>query len=413
MSHSSDINQLLYTWNPPESGDLRSVEIEDDSLRDGLQGAFVRKPTVEEKIELFELSDAVGCQHAIVGFPASSQREYDDSRQIIEAMQTRGLRQMPWMLSRALISDLDPILALKKESGISVGAAFFMGTSPLRRAVENWDWNQVLRNVATAIAYCVEQGLPFSLSIEDASRTPPEELRELIRLGAEANGYSISICDTVGESTPDGATNLVRFTCEEIAKSGATTKVLWHGHNDRGLAVANSIAAVGAGARIIGGSFLGIGERTGNASLEQVILYLYQNGAVDWNIDKLVGYCEKLGEYTNTPIPASMPLVGSQAFATCTGTHSAAVLKARAISVEYEDYIFSAVPASKLGLPQNIMIGPTSGLANARYILERLDLPSSEEAANALLQQAKTENGWMQHKDIRGWAKANLNEEKA
>lgn len=411
MSQDSNINKLLYTWNPPASGDLRAVEIEDDSLRDGLQGAFVRKPTIEEKIELFELSNAVGCQHAVVGFPASSEREYDDSRRLVDAMQTRGMRQTPWMLSRALVSDLDPILALKKECGATVGAAFFMGTSPLRRAVESWDWDQVLRNVATAVGYCVEQDLPFSLSIEDASRTPPAELQELIRLGAEANGYSIAICDTVGESTPAGAAELVRFTREEIAKYGAKTKVLWHGHNDRGLAVANSIAAVEAGAGIIGGSFLGIGERTGNASLEQVILYLYQNGAEDWKIDNLVAYCEKLSEYTETPIPASMPLVGSQAFATCTGTHSAAVLKARAISVEHEDYIFSAVPASKLGLPQNIMIGPTSGLANARYILERLELPSNDDAASALLRHAKTKNGWMQHKDIQSWAAENLEKE--
>ncbi len=411
MTQKADVNQLLYSWNPPAKSGLENVEIEDDTLRDGLQGAFVRKPTVDEKIELFTLSSAIGCQHAVVGFPASSPQEMADSRRIVQAIQERGLKQQPWMLSRALVSDLEPIIALQRESDIPIGAAFFMGTSPLRRVVEKWDWDQVLRNVETAVAYCVENGVPFSLSIEDASRTPPEELRQLIQIGAKANGFSISICDTVGESTPDGAAQLVRFTREEIAKENADTRVLWHGHNDRGMAVANSAAAAEAGARIIGGSFLGIGERTGNAALEQVILYLYQNGATQWRIDHLVNYCEKLSEYTNTPISNEMPLIGSQAFATCTGTHSAAVLKARAISVDYEDYIFSAVPASKLGLPQNIMIGPTSGLANARHVLQRLELPSDDQAASALLEHAKGKNSWVQHNEIKQWAEAHLRKE--
>lgn len=397
------IHELLSSWNPAPARSLESVEIEDDTLRDGLQGAFVRKPTIGEKLELFSLSSAIGCQHAVIGFPASSVDELADCSAIISAIEAGRLKLMPWLLSRALVSDLVAIVTLQKETSVRLGAAFFMGTSPIRRAIENWDLEHVKASMAEAVAFAAQNDIPFSLSIEDASRTPKDELRELIALGADNNAYSIAICDTVGESTPAGAARLVGFTKNIIEAAGATTKILWHGHNDRGLAVANSLAAAEAGADIIGGSFMGIGERTGNAALEQIILYLYQSGVQSWQVDKLMPYCQMLAGYTETLIAAGAPLIGKQAFATCTGTHSAAILKARAVSLDHEDYVFSSVPASRLGVPQNVMLGPTSGLSNAKYVLSQTGLLNDEDTAAALLAHAKGQKHWLTHEDVIAW----------
>jgi 2-isopropylmalate synthase len=207
----------------------------------------------------------------------------------------------------------------------------------------------------------------------------------------------------VGESTPQGVRNLVEFVKSATKRRGSDLKVLWHGHNDRGLALANSIAAIEAGADIIGGAFLGIGERTGNTALEQVIMYLHQNNVGAFDVKSLIPYARKLAAATEFPVPVNAPLVGPQAFATCTGTHSAAVLKAAEIGMDFEDYVFSSIPASELGSMQDIGVGPASGMTNARYVLEKGRMASSEETAAELLAFAKTQQRLLHSDEIVAW----------
>jgi len=246
--------------------------------------------------------------------------------------------------------------------------------------------------------------VPFSFSVEDATRTPPKDLEKIVEIICQSDAISIDICDTAGASTPDGAFRIVTFVKNLIEKSGRNMRVSWHGHNDRGLSVANSIFAAKAGATGISGSFLGIGERTGNTPLEQVAMYLHQMGSNLYQVDKIIPYCELLAKYTNTQIRPEAPIIGSQAFATCTGTHAAAVLKARKLGIEFEDYIFSGVPASILGREQEIMIGPTSGMATSYHVLEKLGLSPSEEEARALLTFAKTRNQYLVSSEIKQFA---------
>lgn len=397
MTNAQD---LLYTWNDVDSDSIKSVEIEDDTLRDGLQGAFVKKPTIEQKIELLLLAAEIGVQGAVLGFPASSPQELSECRRLVRAIEDSGLKLTPRFLGRARVSDLEPIVALHEEASIDVSADFYIGTSPMRRFIENWELKELIAKIEEAGAFIRRASAPFTVAIEDATRTPPDDLREVVKTIVNAGAYAVCVGDTVGDSTPDGAARIVEFIREVIDTTGTDAKILWHGHNDRGLALANSLAAAHAGADIIGGSFLGIGERAGNTSLEQVILYLYQHGVSGYRIDPLVEYCRKLAEYTDTPIPDHHPLVGAQSFATCTGTHSAAILKARGHSIEHEDYVFSSVPASQLGRPQEILIGPTSGQANARYMLERLNLSTSEADIQRLLGYAKTKARYLKTEEI-------------
>ncbi|MFI9422205.1 LeuA family protein [Streptomyces achromogenes] len=400
----SNIGDILFTWNERLPAGT-SVEIEDDTLRDGLQASFIRKPTVEEKAELFRMSAGIGARHAVVGFPASSPAEFSDSRRLLSVIRDDGLPLMPWFLGRAVREDLEPMLRLRDHFGADVGAAFFIGTSPIRRHVEKWDMAQIMERITGTMEYLEKVGLPFSFSVEDASRTPPDELRDMVELAVRYSAYSIAVCDTVGESTPAGVHRLVGFVKSLIKDRGSHVKILWHGHNDRGLGLANSIAAVEAGADIVGGAFLGIGERSGNTALEQVIMYLYQNGVGNFDVKNLIPYLKKLSAATEFPIPVNMPLVGQQAFATCTGTHAAAVLKAAEIGTDFEDYVFSSIPASELGAVQDIGVGPTSGMANATYVLRKGNMDSSEGTAEALLAHAKTQHRLMYEDEIVAWYK--------
>lgn len=392
---------LLHSWNPPVStAVVDRVQLEDDSLRDGLQGAFTRRPSVPRRIELLEHAHRVGVSAVMIGFPASSPTELDDCRAMIAAIEDRELSLVPRFLARALVADLEPIAALHRESRRGVQADFFIAASAIRRSVEGWSLPDVLEKLERAAAFVASTATPFGVSIEDATRTPAEDLRVVVAAALRHGPRMLTICDTAGDATPEGAARIVSFVGELVRAAGADAQIWWHGHNDRGLALANAIAAAGAGAHTISGTFLGIGERTGNTPLEQVILYLHRHGATRFRLDALKAYCDKLAEYTETPIPPNTPIVGSQAFATCTGTHAAAILKARAIGVEHEDFVFSSVPASALGRAQDILIGPASGLASARYVLETLGLDASAERGRELLEYAKTKDGWLRPDEI-------------
>ncbi len=236
--------------------------------------------------------------------------------------------------------------------------------------------------------------------MEDSSRTSPDDLGKVIAAAAEAGAEYMTVCDTVGDITPDGARRLVRFVLDQIFKTGKAISITWHEHNDRGLGLVNALAAAEEGASVISGAFLGLGERCGNTPLEQAMMYLYQKGSSRFRLSGIPAYCEKLAEFVEIPIPKNAPLVGDQAFATCTGTHAAAILKARALGTDFEDFIFSAVPASKLGRSQELMIGPLSGLANAKYMLEMICVEPTADNASKLLDAAKRQNRWLEMKEI-------------
>lgn len=398
-----DASEVLFTWNEERLGQGTVVEIEDDTLRDGLQASFIKKPSVAEKAELIRLSAGIGARHAVLGFPASSPAEFADSQRLLSAIRDDDLPLMPWFLGRAVREDVEPLLRLRDHFGGDVGAAFFIGTSPMRRHVEQWDFDAIVQRISDTMDYLERARLPFSFSLEDASRTPPGEVELMVDLAIQHSGYSIAICDTVGESTPHGVRNLVGFVKDVVTRHRSDLKILWHGHNDRGLALANSIAAIEAGADIIGGAYLGIGERTGNTALEQVIMYLHQNKVGSFDIKGLIPYARKLAAATEFPVPVNAPLIGPQAFATCTGTHSAAVLKAAEIGQDFEDYVFSSIPASELGAMQDIGVGPTSGMANARYVLAKGNMTSSDSVAAELLAFAKTQHRLLPQDEIVAW----------
>jgi 2-isopropylmalate synthase len=214
------------------------------------------------------------------------------------------------------------------------------------------------------------------------------------------------ICDTAGHATPMGAFALVRFVLDEVVKpSGENIRVDWHGHCDRGLAVANSIAALTAGAECVHACALGIGERVGNTQMDQVLVNLKLMGVSPWaeqDLTKLKEYCQAVSKATGVPIPANYPVVGEDAFRTATGVHASAVIKAyKKKDTELANAVYSGVPSQMFGLEQVIDVGPMSGKSNVLFWLERHGLPVTDDVVERVYNRAKASDHTLSEAEIR------------
>jgi len=217
-------------------------------------------------------------------------------------------------------------------------------------------------------------------------------LKELYGRAIEWGAKRLCIADTVGHATPEGTRALVRFVIEEIVEpSGEEVGVDWHGHRDRGLGLANTIAAIEAGATRVHGTALGIGERSGNTEIDLLLINLKLLGVHDADLTVLPEYCELVAEACRIPLVHSYPVIGHDAFRTGTGVHAAAIVKAHAKGDAWlADRIYSSVPASMVGRRQLIEIGPMSGLSNVKYWLrENGHDPDDDELCDCIFQAAK------------------------
>jgi 2-isopropylmalate synthase len=166
----------------------------------------------------------------------------------------------------------------------------------------------------------------------------------------------------------------------------------WHGHNDRGLGVVNSIFAIEYGADRIHGTALGIGERVGNPAMELILLNLQLLGRLgpERDLTKLVEYCETLARAVGWTIPVNYPLVGKDAFRTTTGVHAAAIVKALERGDAWlADRVYSGVPAGMFGRSQEIGIGFMSGASNVQHWLRGHGIDPTEDLVAAILGAAK------------------------
>jgi 2-isopropylmalate synthase len=240
---------------------------------------------------------------------------------------------------------------------------------------------------------------------EDTTRCDPETVKRLYSTAINCGARSIVICDTAGHATPMGTFALVRFVKEEVLKpSGADVRIDWHGHCDRGLAIANSLAALAAGAVCVHGTALGIGERVGNTQMDLMIVNLKLMGIAPWasqDVSKLKEYCRAVSEATGVPIPVNYPVLGEDAFRTATGVHAAALIKAfKKNDVELADAVYSGVPSHLFGLEQVIDIGPMSGKSNVVFWLERHGLPAEERSVERVYRKAKASDHTLTEEEI-------------
>ena len=396
--------ELIYDW--AESGPRRAewpghVMLDDETLRDGLQSPSVIDPPLETKVELLHLMDRLGIETADVGLPGAGPRQLEAVTRLCREIADEGLAIRPNCAARTMMVDIQPIAEVSQKTGVPIEACVFIGSSPIRQYAEEWDVEHILRHTREAVEFAVGEGLPVMYVTEDTVRSSPEHLKILLSAAADAGAQRFCLCDTVGAAVPEGVMNLVAWVKGLVEELGLDIGIDWHGHRDRGLDVANTLAAVQAGATRVHGTALGIGERVGNTPMEQLLVNLKLLGLRDDDLTCLPEYVDLAGSATGVPINVNTPIIGRDAFRTATGVHAAAVIKAeRKGDAWLADRVYSGVPASWIGRNQEIEIGPMSGGSNVTYYLRSRELAASPEVVQAVLNAAKKSSRLLEEDEI-------------
>ena len=404
-----NISELIYDWNAIHPKSLRPaghVLLNDETLRDGLQSPSVRDPSVQDKITILHLMEALGIHSVNLGLPGAGPRAVEHVTALAREIIGNRMKIRANCAARTHENDIRPIAKIVEKTGFPIEAATFIGSSPIRRYTEGWTEDFLLETTEKAVKFAVSLGLDCMYVTEDTTRCDPEMVKKLYSTAIRCGARAIAICDTAGHATPMGAFALVRFVIDEVVKpQGDKVRVDWHGHCDRGLAVANSMAALVAGAECVHASALGIGERVGNTQMDQMLVNLKLMGISPWaeqELTRLKDYCLAVSRATGIPIPPNYPVVGEDAFRTATGVHAAAVVKAyRKNDVELADAVYSGVPSHVFGLEQIIDIGPMSGRSNVHFWLERRGIPATEEIVERIYVRAKASDHTLTDAEIR------------
>ena len=385
------MHPLIHDWNrAPDATRQTAVLLDDETLRDGLQSPSVRSPSIEEKLRILHLIDRLGIDTADIGLPGAGPHVVADVERLAVEIRDQRLKVEANCAARTVIADIRPIAEISQRVGIPIECCAFIGSSPLRQYAEGWTLDQLLRLSEEAISFAVKENLPVMYVTEDTTRASPGNLRALYACAIRAGARRVCIADTVGHATPAGAAAVVRFVKQIVEDCGGGVGIDWHGHRDRDLAVANTLAALDAGATRLHGAAIGIGERVGNTPMDTLLLNLVLMGHIERDLSALGEYCEAVSTATGVPIPPNYPAVGRDAFRTATGVHAAAVIKAfRKNDQALIDAVYSGVPASLLNREQQIDVGPMSGKSNVIFWLERHGYTATDELVDRIFTKAK------------------------
>ncbi|HUO33483.1 MAG TPA: LeuA family protein [Candidatus Acidoferrum sp.] len=403
--------KLIHDWNTYAGAEIpsgRRVMLNDETLRDGLQSPSVHDPSIGEKIEILHLMESLGIDAVNIGLPGAGPRAYADTEALAREIASGRMRIRPNCAARTVKKDIQPIIEISEKIGMPIEAATFLGSSPLRRLVEDWTVEHLQKTTEEAVTFAVDAGLPVMYVTEDTIRTDPATVITLYSTAIRAGARAAVLCDTVGHATPRGAFNLVKFVADEVVKpSGEEIRVDWHGHNDRGLAVANSIGAIMGGADQVHAAALSLGERVGNTPMELMLVNLKLYGLIEQDLSNLKKYSDTVARATHTKIPPNYPVVGRDAFRTATGVHAAAIAKAyKKNDPTLANAIYSGVPSHLFGLEQVIEVGPLSGKSNVIFWLERHRIEPAEEIVERIFAAAKKSERVMTDEEIQALADA-------
>lgn len=402
-------DELIYDWNRAagtfDYTTRRHVELDDETLRDGLQSPSVLDPSIEAKIEILHLMDELGIDTADIGLPGAGPRAVADVRALALEIARNKLRVGANCAARTVRADVEPIARVSQEAGIPIEACTFIGSSAIRQYAEDWTLDKMLRATEDAVTFAVSEGLPVMYVTEDTTRARPEVLKQLYTLAIGCGASRVCLADTVGHATPEGVHKLVQFIRDDVIKpTGKDVKIDWHGHRDRGYGLANTMAAIEAGADRVHGTALGIGERVGNTEMDLLLVNLRLLGMRENDLTALPRYCEAVSNATGVPIPNQYPVFGSDAFRTGTGVHAAAIIKAQNKGDAWlADLVYSGVPASYFGRRQEIEISHVSGMSNVKYWLREHGYNADdEELCRQVFELAKKTDHTLTEDEIRG-----------
>jgi len=345
------------------------VIIDDTTLRDGEQTPGVSF-TLNERIEIAKRLDKIGVQEIEAGIPVMGKTESKMFEKIVGL--DLNARIIAW--NRALIGDV--------KASIDAGAKSIEISLPISdiqikgKINKTRDW--IINQLKSVLDYAYSKGLYVSVGGEDASRADIEFLIEYVKTIKNHGGKRFRFCDTVGVLDPFKTYEIVRKI-----KESADIDIEVHTHNDFGMATANALAAIKAGATHVNTTVIGLGERAGNAPLEEVIMasrhvYDHKN---DFDTKKLRALAEFVAKASGRKIEPQRPVIGDFMFTHESGIHTDGVMKS---PKNYEPF-----DPSELGMKRNLVFGNQSGSSVLKYILEKEGIFLENWQLSGLLREAK------------------------
>ncbi|GFP31921.1 2-isopropylmalate synthase [Candidatus Hakubella thermalkaliphila] len=347
----------------------QDIKIDDTTLRDGEQTAGVVFANNEKK-RIARLLDEIGVHQIEVGIPAMG----GDEKKTISDIVKMDLRSNILAWNRAATSDIQHSLDCGVDAvAISISASDIHIEHKLRK-----DRQWVLESIKRSVDFAKEHNLYVSVNAEDASRADLEFLEEFALVAKEHGADRLRFCDTLGILDPFRTYQIVRYLKEQV-----DLDIEMHTHNDFGMATANALAGAKAGASYINTTVVGLGERAGNAALEEVVMAMKHIGRLDLGIktEKLRELSEYVAQASGRTIPVWKAIVGVNVFAHESGIHADGVLKN---PLNYE-----AFSPEEVGLQRQLVIGKHSGKASILAKFREYGIELSEEEAETILRHVR------------------------
>lgn len=400
----------IYNWSrhdgpiQPVCLPKKSVEIDDETLRDGLQGTQLDShPTTSQRQTYLLLANKF-VDHADIGFPGGEGDHKEQIAELIKFSLDKGLDLSLSCAARAAVeSDIKPIIDLSHQSGgYPLEADIFLDVSEYRAALEGWDRKEKLSALAGNIKRLKKHNLPVMFVPERATSTPPEELLEACKIACDLGVDRICIADTQGIAASRGITNIFRWSLEELGSQYPNVKWDGHFHNDRGLGLANCITAVDEGVDRVHATSFCIGERSGNVDLAILLLNLNMAGFREDDLTGLRKFTQLVSNLLSYEIPPNMPVYGEGAFSTASGVHASAVDK-EAMSDGIHRTYFPINP-NLVGGKARVEVGPFSGSANVIFKLREMGIYPDDDVVKKILMEARKGRNLLSDTTIRGIA---------
>ena len=360
---------------------MRKINIFDTTLRDGEQSAGVNL-NFSEKIEIAYQLERFGVDIIEAGFPAASKGDFNSVQEIARRIKNCSVTG----LARAVKGDIDAAWDSLKD-GAQPRLHTFIATSPIHRQYKlKMTKEQVVERAVSMVKYAAERFPIVQWSAEDASRTELDYLAEIVEAVIQAGARVINIPDTVGYATPVEYGNIFRYLCENVPSIGKVN-LSCHCHDDLGMATANSLAAVEGGATQVEGTINGIGERAGNAGLEEVAVALhirkdYYQAQTRLTLNEIKRTSDLVSRLTAMPVPPNKAVIGANAYAHESGIHQDGVLK--------EKTTYEIISPELVGVSSNsLVLGKHSGRHAFKERLQELNFTVTDEEMNRLFVQFK------------------------
>lgn len=397
---TTKVSDLTYNWGDYPLG-KRRITVFDTTLRDGLQSPHPnRQPSLEEKKSFIKAAQSVGIEAIEIGFPVASVSHRWDVIELAKFAHKQNPQTKLSCLARTTLEDIQSVAEVSRATGLEITANILIGSSKIRRLVETWSLSKMLEWIKKCIQLAQSHNLPVEFVTEDGTRTDQSTLKKLYGTAINQGVKRIWIADTVGVTTPISAGKITSYFKKSIIGS-KRIGLDWHGHDDRGLGVANSLAAAVAGADRIQATALAIGERAGNTSMESVIINLNLAEANSYHLDKLKDYSQLAAKIFGLEIPRGYPGVGKHVFSTAAGMHAAAINKASKMKrPDLEGLVYCPFHPSVFSREIDILIGPMSGRANVEWVLSKLNLQATDTQVENMLNYAKQNNCYLSHEEI-------------